>query len=615
MRLHHCLTLILAFATASCSHFKMERFSFTNKKISDPAVELGIKSDDLKEMVSKAKVAGGMAAQFLASDLFIKANDASIRGDYQTASNILKYVVELAPQDIFLKRKLSIELIRVGELKEAESILENVFKESKYKDDSIGLILAGVYAALEKPSLARATYQKIIATSSDVEEACLFLAKSYFAEKKYNDAHKLLASCEKKSKDPVYSFYRGKMEFDRGHKVAAKAFFEKSMKIDPSYAQAVLGLGTYYEDREQVAKATSVYKKFLAAEGNANNVPVLSRLVSLLFATDSTDEVVGYAETLSSLDGTDLNLKVRLGLLYSEAARYEEATNLFKEVLEVVPESDKVIYYLGALYQQTNKYPEAVEYFKKIPNTSVLFGDAGVQISQMYSILAKEEFLQGKKEGAAYKRLSGFISERVKDHEESTVDLKLILANYFEDTVELKKSIAVLNEIKGNKAFNESHSYYFASVLEKDGQSREARGMVQAILDKDPNNAHALNFLGYSYLEKNEKLDLAFDYISKAVKLRPDDGYIRDSLAWYFYQTGKYKEALTEAKKAFELVKTDVIITKHLAMIYQRLQNFDKAKEYLTEALKQAKVPTDREDVLKLITDIENTRLPASESN
>jgi len=82
-----------------------------------------------------------------------------------------------------------------------------------------------------------------------------------------------------------------------------------------------------------------------------------------------------------------------------------------------------------------------------------------------------------------------------------------------------------------------------------------------------------------------------------------------------FFQTGKYKEALAEAKKAFELVKTDVIITKHLAMIYQRLQNFDKAKEYLTEALKQARIPTDREDVLKLITDIEKTRLPASQSN
>jgi len=99
-----------------------------------------------------------------------------------------------------------------------------------------------------------------------------------------------------------------------------------------------------------------------------------------------------------------------------------------------------------------------------------------------------------------------------------------------------------MNEIKTNKSFNESHSYYFASILEKDGQNVEARSLVQAILDKDPNNAHALNFLGYSYLEKNEKMDVAFDYISKAVKLRPDDGYIRDSMAWYFFKQVNIKK-------------------------------------------------------------------------
>jgi Flp pilus assembly protein TadD len=142
----------------------------------------------------------------------------------------------------------------------------------------------------------------------------------------------------------------------------------------------------------------------------------------------------------------------------------------------------------------------------------------------------------------------------------------------------------------------------------------EARSLIQAIVDKDPNNAHALNFLGYSYLEKNERLDVAFAYISKAVKLRPDDGYIRDSLAWYYFQTGKFKEALTEAKKAFELVKSDVIITKHLGMIYQRLNYTEKAKEFLTEALKQARVESDKEDLLKILVDVEKVRLPASES-
>ena len=607
--------LTTALSLVACSHLPPEQHLLEVKTVADPAVELGFKSDELKDMVLKAKSIGGRAAEFLATDLFIKGNDASIRGDYLTATQIFRYVVELQPQDNYLKRKLAVELIRTGELKEAEKILETVFVGSHNKDDSIGLILAGVYAALEKPELARITYQKIINTSADVEEACLFLAKSFSTEKKYNEAHALLAKCEKKSKDdPVYSFYRGKIEYERGHKPEAKKFFEKSLKMDHSYSQAALALGAYYEEKEDLKSAVATYKSFLATDGNSVSQPVLSRLVTVLFSMEDNVSVVPYAETLSSIDNSDLNLKVRLGLLYSDSGRYAEATNLFNEVLTVVPDSDKVIYYLGALSQQTNHYAEAIDFFKRIPASSALFGDAGIQVGQMLGAFAREEYVQGKKTGEAQEKFIGFITERIKDHEELAVEFKMLQASFFEDTFQYKNAIQAMNEVKNNKNFTESHNYYLASVMEKDGQYLEARKMVQLIVDKDPNNAHALNFLGYSYLEKNERLDMAFNYISKAVNLKPEDGYIRDSLAWYYFQTGKFQEALKEAKKAFELVKSDVIITKHLGMIYQRLNNIGKAKEFLTEALKQARVEADKEDVLKILDDVEKVRLPASES-
>jgi tetratricopeptide (TPR) repeat protein len=615
MRLLKISLLATTFSLVACSQLPTEHRSIDFKKVTDPAIELGFKSDALKDMVAKAKSIGGRASEFLATDLFIKGNDASIRGDYQTATQIFRYVVELQPQDTYLKRKLSIELIRIGELKEAEKILETVFAESHNKDDSIGLILAGVYAALEKPEQARTTYQKIISTSADAEEACLFLAKSYSTEKKYTEAHALLAKCEKKSKDdPVYSFYRGKIEYERGHKPEAKKFFEKSLKMDHTYSQAALALGAFYEEKEDLKSAVKTYKAFLAADGNSASLPVLSRLVTVLFSMEENAAVIPYAEALSSIDNTDLNLKVRLGLLYSDSGRYDEATNLFKEVLTVVPESDKVIYYLGALNQQTNHYQEAIEFFKRIPASSALYGDAGVQVGQMLGAFAREEYVQGKKNGEAQSKFMSFTAERIKDHEEMAVEFKMLQASFFEDTFQYKTAIQVMNDVKTHKNFTESHSYYLASIMEKDGQYLEARKLVQVIIDKDPNNAHALNFLGYSYLEKNERLDMAFSYISKAVKLRPEDGYIRDSLAWYYFQTGKYKEALAEAKKAFELVKSDVIITKHLGMIYQRLNYFDKAKEFLTEALKQARVEADKEDVLKILNDVERVRLPASEA-
>ena len=577
----------------------------------NPNAELGIIGSELKEQLASAIKSGGFAPEYLATDLFIKGNDASVRGDFQTAARIFKSVVELRPKDSYLRKKLAYEMIRNGEVKEAEKILEAVFRESNSKDESVGLILASVYSSMEKHKESRSVYTRLLASDPESEEACLYLSRSYVAEKMYKEAHALLVNCEKRSSgNPVFSFFRGKMEYDRGNKVQAKTFFEKSLKTDPTYSQAALAVGALYEEKENFLAALAVYKKFVSDENNGQNTQVLARLVSIMFSMEQNTEVIPYAETLSSLDNTDLNLKVRLGLLYSDVERFDEAAKLFKDVLEVVPESDKVLYYIGALSQQVDKKEDAIAYFKKIKQESPLFGDAGLQIGQVMAAAAREDFVQNK--SANITEFKNFIEIRVKENPEATMELKMLQASFFEDTFQYKDAINLLISMKDHKAFTESHSYYLASIMEKNGDYLESRKLVQIIVDKDPNNAHALNFLGYSLLERNERLDKAFEYISKAVKLKPEDGYIRDSLAWYFYQTGKFKEALSESKKASELIKNDPTITKHLGMIYQRLQNYDKAKQYLTEALKHSQVKSERDDVLKLLEDVEKGRLPAS---
>jgi tetratricopeptide (TPR) repeat protein len=607
------ITVIFSLLLGSaCSHFvengeKVKFNDWTKMPVST--------ADSLKETVQKASREGGTPAQFLASDLFIKANDASMRGDAQTSVTLFKYALELAPQDSFIKRKLAIELIRTGDLKEAEILLAGIFHNGKKIDESVGLILAGVYSAIERPNLAKKIYKEILEVENS-EEACLYLAKTFVNEKEFNEAHKLLRNCQKRMKDePSFVFYEGKIELERGNLKLAENFFSQSIKIDHTYTQAVMALGGIFDEKEQVEKAIALYKNFLNDEANSNNVQVLGKMTNLLLLDESKDpkkieEVLSYLETMVALEPTDLNLKVRLGLIYSEVSKYKEAIKLFKEVLLAVPDSDKIYYYLGALHQQLNEHETAIGYFLKIPSGSPLFTDASVQMAQIFSLLAREDFVSKKDDHV--KKFLNFIGARMNEHEDLQLELALIKANFFEDTFQVKEAIKTMFNLKEHKNFNESHSYYFASLLEKDGQFSEARTLVNKILEKNPNNPHALNFLGYSYLERNENLEKAFEFISKAVKLKPEDGYIRDSLAWYFYQVGKFQEALKESKKAFDLVKSDVIIAKHLALIYQRLNNFEKAREFYSEALKNAKAQTDREDLLKRLNDIDQTRLPAS---
>jgi tetratricopeptide (TPR) repeat protein len=187
-----------------------------------------------------------------------------------------------------------------------------------------------------------------------------------------------------------------------------------------------------------------------------------------------------------------------------------------------------------------------------------------------------------------------------------------MLATYFEGLKKYNLAIESIEKVRNTGDYTEGHDYYLASLYEKIQDYPKARGIVQEILKKNPDNAHALNFLGYSLLETGEDLDGAYKLISKAVELKPEDGYIRDSLGWYYYKTGQVEKALVEIEKAFELVNSDVVIAKHLAIIHKEMKNYDKAKKYFVEALKNCKFESERKEVLEALNGLKDVRLPAS---
>ena len=80
-----------------------------------------------------------------------------------------------------------------------------------------------------------------------------------------------------------------------------------------------------------------------------------------------------------------------------------------------------------------------------------------------------------------------------------------------------------------------------------------------------------LNFLGYSYLEQKINLNKALEMIKKAVKLRPRDGYIIDSLGWGYYRLNRYAEAVLELERAVLYRPQDPIINDHLGDAYWRV--------------------------------------------
>jgi Tfp pilus assembly protein PilF len=109
---------------------------------------------------------------------------------------------------------------------------------------------------------------------------------------------------------------------------------------------------------------------------------------------------------------------------------------------------------------------------------------------------------------------------------------------------------------------------------------------MQKVIALDPENANALNYLGYTYADMGTNLDEAESLIRKALKYKPDDGYITDSLGWVLYKKGLFQEALIYLEKAVKLTADDPIILEHLGDVYLQIQDRENALKYYQESLR-----------------------------
>lgn len=603
------LSLFISLLTA-CSHHSENSQGIKLSQAQEEELNreaLAIASERLERMVLEARKSP-TATTFLSTDLFLKANMSLMEGDFVTASVLFKHLNMLVPDDEFIQKKFAVSLIRVGDLEGAEVVLKSLY--DRKKDEKAGLILAGVYSGLDKEKEAREVYQALLKQNPKNEDACIFLSKALAIAKENAKAFAQLAACSKADpQNAMYDFYAGKIHLDAENMKEAVASFKRAISRQPGHSQSVNALGVIYEETEKMKEAEVIYKNHLAK--SPNDSVILNRIVHVLFQQEKFEEVIQYAERLADLEPDNLNLKVKLGILYTDAKKYPEALSIFKDLLIEAPASDKILYYLGAIYQEMRNYQNSIEYFNQIPSTSGLYSDSSLQMANMLSSLAQEEHFA--KAGTDWKtKFLTHVNARLEEVKTLAVELSVIKSGYFEGIGAYKDAMECMMVVQGEKSFGIQHKYYLANLYEKEKRFEDSSALIMTILDKDPKNAHAWNFLGYSLLVRGEKMEVAYDYIKKALSISPDDGYIRDSLGWYYYKTGNVKKALSELKFAHKKVPDDIEIMKHLALIHEEMREYSKARNYLENALRHAKYKSDREEILSRIESLNDDRVPAS---
>ena len=186
-------------------------------------------------------------------------------------------------------------------------------------------------------------------------------------------------------------------------------------------------------------------------------------------------------------------------------------------------------------------------------------------------------------------------------------------ANFLRNKENYKKSIELYSEILGK--ITVEHKLYPA-VLERRGMSYErinewelSEKDLLASLDIVPDEPYVMNYLAYTWVEKNKNIEKALDMLRKANDLKKNNGYITDSLGWALYKLNNFSEAKKYLQMAIVLMPTDPIINDHFADCLWMNNDKIQARYYWRNVLKsedadeELKIKAKR----KLLFGLENT--------
>ena len=127
--------------------------------------------------------------------------------------------------------------------------------------------------------------------------------------------------------------------------------------------------------------------------------------------------------------------------------------------------------------------------------------------------------------------------------------------------------------------------FQLGEAYERTRRFDEAAEQFQAVLEIQPENSTAMNYLGYMWADNGENLEQALELVRRAVALEPDNGAYVDSLGWALFRLGELEAARRQLERAKQLVPEDSTILEHLGDVYVALGDTRRAREAYENAL------------------------------
>jgi len=351
---------------------------------------------------------------------------------------------------------------------------------------------------------------------------------------------------------PLEYYQLGLLYDFAGQPDRAEENFKKTLEVTGQLNWRLTdAMANFYERHGRADEAEALYQRFITDNaGSELAESVLTRKPAELPPPPLINSAEdGLAEALFDLASVvNQPESIDLALLYSRCA------------LQVRPHLPLAQLLLSDVLSAQNKPEESLAILAEIPPSSPYSWSARLRVA------ADLEMLDRTEEAIAQLKQMSAESPTRAGAEMQLGDLLRGKKRFAEAVEAYDEAIKRL----GAAGMPERWSLYYSRgiALERSGQWKPSETDLLHALELKPEQPLVLNYLGYSWIDRGENLERGLKMIEKAVELRPEDGYIVDSLGWAHYRLGEYSSAVEYLEKAIELVPEDPTINDHLGDAY-----------------------------------------------
>lgn len=484
------------------------------------------------------------AGNYLAGRSASKARDTTAASIFFSSA-----LNEDSKNSVLVERLFQLQL-SAGKLPEAEASARKVI-EFNSQHRMARIVLGLKELRNRRYSEARDQFAEASYTPVGELTSTLLTAWSYAGEGSLNAAFKELDKLDAQESFANFKAFHAALICDYlGSSMRAEAAYKKAYEMAGTSLRVVQAYGNFLERNGHAAEAQKIYLNFLGEV--KHNVLIEAALADAKSGKKPeafiTTPGSGAGEALFSLAGAmNDDQSIEVAELYAQLALSFNSEQPITRTL------------LGDIFSDMKSYQSAIDTYEQVPLASPLRNYADTQIALNLQRMEKVP--------DAIARLKSVIAK-----EPNNLDAVTTLANIYRINDQFTEATATYDDAikllpsKDNSNWQLYYNRGIAYDRQKNWDKSEADFRKALAMSKD--EPSVLNYLGYSLIDRGAKLDEAIAMVKKAVDLRPNDGYIVDSLGWAYFTLRDYQQAANYLERAVDLNPADPTIADHLGDAY-----------------------------------------------